>query len=205
MSFDPNKKPRLKHLQDVAERVSAELTPVKNRITALESVGAQANVLESVKVNGTAQAISDKAVDITVPTKASELENDAKYQTDTDVAAAVAAADHLKRKKVESVDAIDLTADDADQYIYMVPKTGGKNGDKYDEYMVLDGELEPVGDWKVNLSGYVEKQEGKDLSSNDFTDEEKAKLAKAITEDDMASDEEVAEMLDQVFGTSSEE
>lgn len=178
MSFDPNKKPRLKHLQDVAERVNAELTPVKASIKALED---------------------------SAPKKVSDLENDSKFQTDADVAAAVAAADHLTRKKVASVDEIDLTAADADRYIYMVPKTGGKNGDKYDEYMVLDGELEPVGDWKVNLSGYVEKQEGKDLSSNDFTDEEKAKLAKAITEDDMASDEEVAEMLEQVFGSGSEE
>lgn len=40
---------------------------------------AQANVIESVKVNGTAQTITSKAVDIKVPTKVSELTNDAKY------------------------------------------------------------------------------------------------------------------------------
>ena len=110
------------------------------------------------------------------PRKVSDLENDAGYQTAADVAAAVAAADHLTRKKVASVDEIDLEAADADRYIYMVPKTGGKNGDKYDEYMVLDGALEPVGDWKVNLSGYVQKEDGKDLSSNDYTSEDKEKL-----------------------------
>lgn len=205
MSFDLTKKPSLKHLMDVAERVNTELTPVKTRIKALEDVGAQANILEAVKVNGTAQAISDKAVDITVPTKASELENDAKYQTDTDVAAAVAAADHLKRKIVESTDAIDVEADDATQYIYMVLKSSTKAGDKYDEYMVIDGAVERVGDWTVDLSGYQQKEEGKGLSSNDFTDEEKEKLGKALTTDDMATDAEVAEMLDQVFGTGSED
>lgn len=112
-----------------------------------------------------------------IPTKVSELENDAKFQTEEQVAAAMAAAAHLKRKKVDSVDDIDPAAEGADQYIYMVLKSSGKNGDKYDEYMVLDGEVERVGDWAVNLSGYVEKVDGKDLSSNDYTDEDKAKLA----------------------------
>lgn len=37
---------------------------------------AQANVIESIEVNGTAQTISNKSVNITVPTKTSELTND---------------------------------------------------------------------------------------------------------------------------------
>ena len=198
MAYDINKKPNLKHLKDLATRLNAELTPVKTRVKALEDIGAQANVLEAVNVNGTALPVTEKAVAITVPTKVSDLNNDSKFQTDTDVAAAVAAADHLKRKKVESVDAIDLTADDAAQYIYMVPKTGGKNGDKYDEYMVLDGAVEKVGDWSVNLSGYQPKEEGKGLSTNDYTNEDKAKLASM----EMATDAEVTEMLNEVFGAA---
>ena len=42
---------------------------------------AQANIIETVKVNGTALAATSKAVDITVPTKVSELTNDSKYLT----------------------------------------------------------------------------------------------------------------------------
>lgn len=42
---------------------------------------AQANVIESVKVNGTAQTVTSKAVDITVPTKVSQLTNDSGYLT----------------------------------------------------------------------------------------------------------------------------
>ena len=99
-----------------------------------------------------------------------------KYQTKEQVAAAIAAAEHLTRKKVSGVDAIDLTAADADKYIYMVPKATAKGGDKYDEYMILDGALEKVGDWAVDLSGYVQKEEGKGLSSNDYTAADKAKL-----------------------------
>ena len=40
---------------------------------------AQANVLEIVKVNGTALEVSNKAVNVTVPTKVSELTNDSEY------------------------------------------------------------------------------------------------------------------------------
>ena len=42
---------------------------------------ADANVIEAVKRNGTALAVMGKAVDISVPTKVSELTNDRGYQT----------------------------------------------------------------------------------------------------------------------------
>lgn len=44
------------------------------KVDALEQVGAQANVIESVKVNGATLPITEKAVDITVPTALSQLE-----------------------------------------------------------------------------------------------------------------------------------
>lgn len=43
--------------------------------------GYQANVIETVKVNGTAQTVTSKAVDISVPTKVSQLTNDSGYTT----------------------------------------------------------------------------------------------------------------------------
>ena len=147
-----------------------------------------------------AAAIEAKLGDIQIPTKVSELTNDSGYQTAAQVAAAVAGSDHLKRRKVESLEAIDLTAPDAAQYIYMVPKANAKGGDKYDEYMVLDGALEPVGSWAVDLTGYVQAEEGKGLSANDFTDEDKAKLD-GMT---FATDAEVDAMLAEVFGAGTE-
>lgn len=42
---------------------------------------AQANIIETVKVNGSALTPNSKAVDITVPTKVSQLTNDAGYKT----------------------------------------------------------------------------------------------------------------------------
>ena len=43
-------------------------------VQALKNVGAQANLIETVKVNGSALTIADKAVDITVPTALSQLD-----------------------------------------------------------------------------------------------------------------------------------
>ena len=90
--------------------------------------------------------------------------------TKTQVDNIVAGLDHLKRKIVVSLEAIDKTADDAEQYIYMVPNAATEN---YDEYMVIDGELEKVGDWTTDLSGYATKQ---------YVDEE---LSKKVDSEDL--------------------
>ena len=50
----------------------------KTKLSGIAS-GAQANVIESVKVNGTALSITSKAVNVTVPTKTSQLQNDSTY------------------------------------------------------------------------------------------------------------------------------
>lgn len=44
--------------------------------------GAEVNVIETVKVNGTALTVTDKAVDVTVPTKTSDLTNDSNFVSD---------------------------------------------------------------------------------------------------------------------------
>jgi hypothetical protein len=49
-------------------------------------VDAQANVIESVKVNGTALTVTGKAVDISVPTDNAELTNGAGYLVASDIA-----------------------------------------------------------------------------------------------------------------------
>lgn len=70
------------------------------------------------------------------------------------IAQAIASVDHLSYKKVESKESINVEAEDADKYIYLVPNTdAGEN--VYDEYMVLDGALEMLGNTKVDLSDYL--------------------------------------------------
>lgn len=80
-----------------------------------------------------------------------------KTETDTLIKTAITNADHLRRKIVTAIGEIDLNAKDADQYIYMVPNGLQHDDDKYDEYIVIEGKLEKVGDWEVDLSGYYTK------------------------------------------------
>lgn len=183
MAYDTSKLTKLAALKALAQKVESDyatktsVTNLENRINEIVATGGEPNTINKIKVNGTEQTIAeDKSVDIIVPVKVSELTNDSKFQTDTEVAAAIAAADHMKRKIVDSTADIDLDAADASQYIYMVKKGTTKTGDKYDEYMVLDGALEKVGDWEVDLSNYQPKEEGKGLSTNDFTNELLTKL-----------------------------
>lgn len=79
---------------------------------------------------------------------------DTPEEVDSKIAEAIAAANHLSYEIVESTDDIVLDATGADKIIYLV-----KNGDVYDEYMVVNGVLEKVGDWNVDLSNYATKDE----------------------------------------------
>lgn len=124
---------------------------------------AQANLIESIKVNGTAQTITGKAVDITVPTNNNQLINGAGYQTEAQVQAIVANANHLKRAKVESLPTTGID----ENTIYMVLKNGGETGDVYDEFMYIDGKWELLGNSAVDLTGYVQDT---DVITNDEID-----------------------------------
>lgn len=66
-------------------------TNEKNKLTGIAS-GAQVNVIESVKVNGTALTVASKAVNVTVPTKTSDITNDSGFITISDVPEGAAAS-----------------------------------------------------------------------------------------------------------------
>ena len=91
-------------------------------------------------------------------------------------------SNHLKRVIVNSILDIDDTALDADQYIYMVKNTDPETEqfDNYDEYMIIDGILEKVGSWAVDLSDYATVDAMDDLK------DEVADLRKAITWQDFS-------------------
>ena len=140
------------------------------------------NIIESVSVNGVGVEVSDKNVDIKVPTKVSELDNDSMYaskseiptkvsELDNDsmyvtddeltlndyasktyVSEQISKTDHLKRDIVTSLP----EASSADEYtIYMLKDDTATGEDVYKEYMLIDGALKCVGDTSVDLSGYA--------------------------------------------------
>lgn len=84
------------------------------------------------------------------------------YYTKTEVDTLISNIDNvgLSRKIVDDLEDIDLTASDAEKFIYLVPNDlDGTTNDSYTEYLVLDDgktkSLERVGSWGVDLSDYV--------------------------------------------------
>lgn len=181
MAYNEEKLARLKHLKQLAQKAKAESDAVATRVKALEDVGAQANKIESIKVNGAAQAIgSDKSVNISVPTKTSQLNNDSTFQTSAQVVAAINTAisksGHASFQKVDAVPKADAAQENI---LYLVMNTTTKH---YDIYAKIKGSsdsytMELLDDTTVDLSGKVDKVAGKGLSTNDYTTAEKTKLA----------------------------
>lgn len=123
----------------------------------------------------------------------------------------IAAVDHLKRKTVVSVESIDLNASDAEQYIYMVLNDYGT----YDEYMVLGGSLERVGDWKIDLSDYAKTEDvNKKIALLATKDELTTKADKstslagygitdAYTKNETYTRQEIADLIADITGGES--
>lgn len=179
--YDINHITKLSHLQKLAQKEHQKAEALAARVGALEKVGAQANKIESIKVNGTAQTIaSDKSVNITVPTKTSQLANDSTFQTSAQVVAAINTAisksGHASFQKVDAVPKVDAAQENI---LYLVMNTTTKH---YDIYAKIKGDgdsytMELLDDTTVDLSGKVDKVAGKGLSTNDYTTAEKTKLA----------------------------
>lgn len=169
------------------------LTALQNKVNALETAGGQPNKIEKIQVNGTELTIQDgKIVDITVPTKVSDLTNDSKYQTQSEMATAIqqaiAASGHASFSKVDSVPAA-ASAKENVLYLVMNSATG-----HYDIYAKVGNEVVLLDDTTVDLTAYatteamntalsgkVDKVSGKGLSTNDYTSAEKTKLSGVAT------------------------
>ena len=85
-------------------------------------------------------------------------ENYTKNEVDDLITSSIAKANHLQRTIVQSSLSIDPNAEGAENFIYMVPKSDSLSEDHYDEFMVIDGKVEKVGDWAVNLDGYATEE-----------------------------------------------
>lgn len=148
----------------LSEALYGILDDVNTSLEALEAHAASAhapasaeeNVIVSIKRNGVAVAPVDKIVNLLVPTKTSELTNDAGFATDSAVEAAVKGAGHLKAEVVETLPT--ASAADADT-IYFVRKNNGGTGTQYRQYRFINGTAEIIGQTDVDLSAYAQKTE----------------------------------------------
>ena len=145
--------------------------------------GAQVNVIESVKVNGTKLTPSSKAVDVTVPTKTSQLTNDSGYQSATSVESIITAKGYQTQSQVQSLinsavgnitsiryeKVTSLPATGSNGVIYLVAHSHGTQ-DIYDEYIWLaeTKTYEKIGNTDIDLSAYVKRSELTAITTNDL-------------------------------------
>lgn len=136
------------------------------------ATGAQVNVIETVKVNGTALTPSNKAVDITTPTTAtikSQIEAYG-YQTSSQVQAAVNnAVGKITGISLSVVTSLPTTG--ATGTIYLIAHSHSDSGDNYDEYIWLadSKSFEKIGNTDVDLSDYVKSADLSEIGTTELT------------------------------------
>ena len=154
----------------------------KQKLSGIAS-GAQVNVIESVKVNGTKVEPSSKTVDISVPTKVSQLTNDSGFQTSTQVDSIVTGKGYQTQSQVQSLinsavgnitsiryeKVTSLPATGSNGVIYLVAHSHGTQ-DIYDEYIWLaeSKTFEKIGNTDIDLSAYIKKSEVTAITTNDL-------------------------------------
>lgn len=167
----------IEEIESVISGISSDLNAeggLADKVTDLEdAVGTPSS--ESEAATGLFKTIDE--IIANVETKADAETTYTKTETDQAIAEAIAATSHLQRKIVSSKEAVDLTAPDADLFIYMIPTGLQYEDDKYDEYVIIEGVLEKVGSWEVDLKDYALKDEIIIKSvSEDFSISEEKKL-----------------------------
>ena len=151
----------------------------KTKLDGVET-GAQANVIESVSVDGTALTVTSKGVniDLSAYAKSADISTVYKYKGKVATYSALPTADQV------AGDVYNVEAADTEHGINAGDNVAW-NGTAWDNLAGI-----------VDLSGYVAKEDGKGLSTNDFTDDLKNKLdTLSATVDETVSDEEIAALF----------
>lgn len=154
----------------------------KSKLNGIAS-GAQANVIESVKVNGTELTPSSKAVNVTVPTQTSQLSNDSGFQNATQVNSTITSKGYQTQSQVQSLinsavgnitsikyeKVSSLPTSGSNGVIYLVAHSHGAQ-DIYDEYIWLSESktFEKIGNTDIDLSAYTKKSELTAISTSDL-------------------------------------
>lgn len=149
--------------------------------------------------NDFTNAYKNKLDDLTKITKVSQLTNDSNYITDLKMQEALSKIKTLKKEVVDQ-----LPATGQDDIIYLIKDAKGKTKNIYLEYLWINNDFELIGSTQVDLTGYaktsevdsklsgkVDKESGKALSSNDYTSAEKTKLS-SINPSDYAKQSDIS-------------
>lgn len=124
----------------------------------LRGLIAQAGKIDVIKVNGVAQTVTNKTVEISVPTNNNQLANGAGYQTADQVNALIASAlGDIQGISVSIVQALPEAGETG--VLYFVSNPDGENPNSYDEYIWLGTAYEKIGAVDLDLSGYLKSSD----------------------------------------------
>lgn len=145
---------------DLTNELKSSYDDAVTKANALTTAGAEANTINTIKVNGVASTPdSSKAVDITVPTKVSALTNDSGYQTESQVSSSIATAlGKITGISFSIVETLPETGENG--VIYLIADAHSDANDSYDEYAWISSvnKYEKIGNTDVDLSGYWDKE-----------------------------------------------
>lgn len=144
----------------------SNLDSAVSKLSGIEA-GAEVNVIETVKVNNSALTVTNKAVNITVPTKTSEISNDSGFitkavndltnyykktetYTQTEIDNKLSA---IPKFAISVVSALP-TSNIQTTTVYLV-STGTETNNLYTEYIYVNNKWEILGTQKLDLSPYV--------------------------------------------------
>lgn len=101
------------------------------------------------------ESLSNKKADkSSVPTSLSQLTNDTKFKTETEIQEMISKSSSFKKEVVDS-----LPSSGEENVFYLVKDTKGKDNNNYLEYLWINGKWELIGSTDVDLSGYATKSE----------------------------------------------
>ena len=161
---------------------SGQISWVKPDVTVIEGLNAIIETLQNTSndhetritnlediipnLNSSISALeSDNAlIKSNLDQKANILDVYTKIEVENKISEAIISANHLKRIIVDSINNIDIYAENALQYIYMIANGLEEDDNKYYEYIVIEADnglrtIERVGSWAVDLSDYATKEE----------------------------------------------
>lgn len=170
--FEPNPT-TIDGIQDQVTAVQGTVEDLENTLNAEGGLVDQVEDLQE-EIGHAASETGDAATGLYA-----ELDKKADKEsvyTKEETAQLIAEANHLKRKIFDTIELaqefVDANSETADQYIYMIPSGLQLDSNRYYEYMVVEGTLEQVGNWEVDLADYFTEEELKTYLESYYTSEQ---------------------------------
>lgn len=135
----------------------AKLDKIEENANYFALEAATSKKLGGVKIGTGVNVADDGTISVnipTVPTKVSELTNDSKFQTESQVDEKIS---NIKIFSVTKVDSLPEVGEE--NKLYLISSSEKSESNIYDEYLWVDSAFEKIGSTKIDLTNYWSKEE----------------------------------------------